>query len=403
MAITIAIVDWSWIGHHPTYFTHFAEVFAKIGIDVVPLCPQPRDFTTKLLQLNLNRQVEERIAEPIVFVKPRPACFRPARWRGYYDSLRLFGSLALKLSAWETRHSRKIDLVFFACIYDSDFFHFPISSLVFRRRWAGLYLHSFGFRETTSPAYEYFRSQVCPERFLQSSRLMAMLTLDEGIIDAINTKIGRNICLQFPDFTDGKSADLGANTIGYRIRMAAKGLPIIVLAGTLYEQRGINLFLRTAMANPQWFFALVGELKHVSDDTMMLLGSFLRYHPHSFYYPEKVLDDRQYNGIIKTSDVVWNIHLDWPGSSNTLTKAAEYEKPVVVSNRHLLGERVRKYRLGETCDETSVSSVSKAFAEILNGSVEEWVTKKRPMWDEFRKLNSFEHVHSALESLVCKL
>lgn len=403
MALTIALVDWCWHGHHPTYFSHFAEAFTDQGVNVVPFCPEPKDFSERLHKLNPSHYIEDRIAKPVSFDRPRPSSFRPARWRGIYDSLRLFGSLAIKLTAWEIRNGCRINLVFFACMYDIDFFHFPICNYLFRRRWAGLYLSSFAFRATSSITYDFIRSKLCPERFLLNPRLVSIGTLDEGIVDAINAKTGRDVCLHFPDFTDSAGADLATNTIGNKIRMAAQDLPVIVLAGSLYEQRGIALFLQTAMANPQWFFALVGEIKYVSQQTMHLLHNFLHYHPHSFFYSQRILEDSNFNGIIMTSDVVWNIHLDWPGSSNTLTKAATYKKPVVASDRHLLGERVRKYRLGETCDETSVSSVSDAIANILHVSVEDWVVKKQPMWNEYSNLHSLEKLNSTIDAFIRKL
>jgi hypothetical protein len=42
---TIALIDWNWMGHHPTYFTEFAAALAEIGSDVLPFCPAPEDFS----------------------------------------------------------------------------------------------------------------------------------------------------------------------------------------------------------------------------------------------------------------------------------------------------------------------------------------------------------------------
>lgn len=32
---TVALIDWNWHGHHPTYFTHFAVAMAEVSAEVV--------------------------------------------------------------------------------------------------------------------------------------------------------------------------------------------------------------------------------------------------------------------------------------------------------------------------------------------------------------------------------
>jgi hypothetical protein len=400
----IAVVDWKWQGHHPSYFLHFALAMASENIRVIPFCPNPEDFSSRLLALvpDAKRRTNLDVATPVRFHKPSPSNLWPMRFRGKHDATRLFGYLELILRIWEVRNQSKIDSVFFACIYDFDFFDFPAASLVFRRRWSGLYLLSFGFRKTTSVHYDWIRVNARPERFLKSSRLLALATLDEGIVNQINEQIGEKRCILFPDFTEEQHADTRPDTLGGIIRTLAAERPVITLVGTLYEQRGLNLFLKTALENPQWFFALVGEVSGISAKTQCLLAKFTRLHCNSFFYPHRVPTDEVYNGVIATADIIWNIHLDWPGSSNTLTKAAVFEKPVIVSNRHLVGERVRKFHLGETCDEDSSSSVQHAIARIVENqcSHDSWISRNKPKWSEFRQLHSLQRLQSAMKQFV---
>lgn len=377
---------------------------AKENVKIIPFCPNPEDFLSRLLILvpDVNERKTLEMATPVQFLRPSASVLRPMRFRGIHDAIRLFGSLEKHLRIWEIQHRLKIDAVFFACVYDIDFFDFPAASLVFRRSWAGLYLQSFGFRETTSELYDWIRIKARPKRFLQSSRLCAIATLDEGIVKFINKQIGEKKCLLFPDFTDNQQADIRPNTLGWLIRSRAGDRPVIALAGTLYEQRGLNLFLRIALANPQWFFALVGEVNGISDETQRLLIKFTELEPNSFFYPYRVPTNEVYNGVVDTADIIWNIHLDWPGSSNTLTKAAFFKKPVIVSSRHLLGERVRKFRLGETCDEDSSSSVEQAIFRIVESqsSHDSWILRSRPRWSEFLEIHSHQKLYLMIQELV---
>ena len=81
MSKTIALIDWNWMGHHPTYFTHFAVAMAEAGVDVAPFCADPSDFLARLGKASLSPAVRERMAEPVRVAGPQSSSFRPTRWR----------------------------------------------------------------------------------------------------------------------------------------------------------------------------------------------------------------------------------------------------------------------------------------------------------------------------------
>jgi UDP:flavonoid glycosyltransferase YjiC (YdhE family) len=116
----------------------------------------------------------------------------------------------------------------------------------------------------------------------------------------------------------------------------------------------------------------------------------------------KVPEGAVYNSLVAASEVIWNIHVDWPGSSNTLTKAALFEKPVLVGDGHLLAERVRKFRVGEVCQEDSTVSVTQALHAILDAP-EAWVAAKQPMWGEYREQHSPERLHAAFQKILARV
>ena len=65
-----------------------------------------------------------------------------------------------------------------------------------------------------------------------------------------------------------------------------------------------------------------------------------------YVLPDYVPDERAFNAIIKACDVVFAVYLDFARSSNMLSKAATFEKPILVADDHLMGARVRSYRIG---------------------------------------------------------
>jgi hypothetical protein len=79
------------------------------------------------------------------------------------------------------------------------------------------------------------------------------------------------------------------------------------------------------------------------------LRSFVAAPPENcLVHPAYIEDERELNSIIAAADILYAVYDDFRPSSNTLTKAAMFNKPVMVSDRYLMGERVRRYRTGAT-------------------------------------------------------
>lgn len=395
---TIALVDWNWMGHHPTYFCLFARSLLKLGCEVRAFCPAPDDV--RELLSDLPEELRSRLScewLPGWAQAPRGT---PQRWKPLISSVRSFLSLRRKLS----RAPKAPDLLFFACIYDWDFFHYPVVKALLPWPWSGLYLQSFGFRSTKSPIYSWHRKWSRPEGFASNPNLVALATLDEGIREKVEALTGRGKCVIFPDIADTSTPESGKNTLAEKLRRFAGERPVIMLCGMLYPQRGVEAFLKVAMANPQWCFALVGEIPNFANEILVkaLLDDFLRRHPYGFFHPLKVPDGAVYNSLVSASNVIWNIHIDWPGSSNTLTKAALFEKPVVVGDKHLLAERVREYRLGEICSEESVESISAALTRLLSAP-SDWRSANRPNWGAYCERHSQDRLSEAFSSILEKI
>lgn len=391
----IALIDWNWKGHHPAYFCLFTRTLLELDCEVHALCPDPEWLRESLSDLPLaTREYLSCDLLPSWTQAPRRT---PERLKPLISSIRNFYRLRRELLSAGTNP----DLLFFACIYDWEFYYFPIVQWLLPAPWAGLYLQSFGFRKTTSPIYAWNRRWSHPERFTRSPQLRAIGTLDEGIKDQLEALAGKGKHILFPDITDRTPPEQGNNTLASKIKRFADGKPIIVFCGMLYPQRGVDLFLQTALANPQWCFAIVGEIPDLNPEqaTHQLLDRFLRMHPYGYFHPIRIPSESIYNSVIAISDVVWNVHIDWPGSSNTLTKAALFEKPVVASDKHLLAERVRKFRLGELCNENSPNTATEALARLLNPTIQ-WNEVSQPRWSEYLSRHSQERLREAFSQVL---
>ena len=399
---TVALVDWNWMGHHPTYFTHFAVAMAEVGADVVPFCADPEDFLKRLKQASLPAAVRERVGEPARINGPQPSQFRPTRWRGHYEAWRFFGGLGTKLRGWERRHNRKIDLVFFACIYDWQFGEFHNVAFAFPFPCSGLYLHARSFRMPGSPL-PYFGILPCPEKLFGSRPMRSVCILDEGIPDAMSKAIGRKPVFVFPDITDGslRSADVLEGLAG-KLKAFAAGRPVVSLTGHLQWTKGLDVFTAAAGHSDMQgvCFFLGGEIswsgftpteKERIQKAWEELPNMLCHFQH---LPEQTM-----NGIYAVSDVVVAAYRAFPNSSNALTKAAVFERPIVVSEGYLMAERVRKYRLGEVVPEGDVGALVGAIKKMVKPEYGNHL-RSQARWEDYRQAHSVERLNEAFRKVI---
>lgn len=403
MPVTVALIDWNWMGHHPMYFTHFAVALAKAGAEVVPFCPEPEDFTERVELLVTDRGVRSRIANPNHVAGPVASRFRPARWRHQVDAVRFFAALGRQLHARERTLGRPIDLVFFACIYDRQFEHFRLAQRWFRYPWAGLYLHARSFRLPGSPI-PYSGGLPCPEKIFTSPTLHSVAVLDEAAVAPLKRLTGGRPVYPFPDLTH---ADLPSDReeVGLcaKIKHFAAGRPIVSLTGHLQWTKGLDVFTDAA-SDPRMrdvFFFLGGEVNwhEVPDSEKRTLQIRWEMTPNLYAHLQHLPEEKTMNAVIAGSDVVVACYRSFPNSSNILTKAAVFERPIVVSDGYLMAERVRRYNLGEIIPEGNADSLVRALQRMLQPNYYPSL-RESARWQEYREAHSAKRLAEAFSAML---
>ena len=393
------------MGHHPTYFTHFAAAMAEAGAGVVPFCADPENFLARLGQASLPDVVRERIAEPVWIAGPVSSLFRPTRWRGDYDAWHFFGGLGKQLRAWEHQHGRKIDLVFFACIYDRQFEHFRFAERWFGYPWSGLYLHARSFRMPGSPI-PYTGGLPCPEEMFSSSLLKAVAVLDEGAVEPLAKITGGKPVLVFPDITVEDLPPGGVESgLARKIKAFAAGRPIVSLTGHLQWTKGLDVFTAAAghpdMQEVCFFIGGDVNWSEIAADDKQRIQKAWQELPnllgHFQHLPEETM-----NAIYAVSDIVVAAYRAFPNSSNALTKAAVFERPIVVSDGYLMAERVRAYELGEVIPEGDVDALVAALRRMLQPGYREELSR-RARWQGYREGHSLQRLNEVCRQLVFNL
>ncbi len=390
------------MGHHPTYFTHFAAAFAETGTEVVPFCPDPEDFESRLNRCELSGVARRRIDAPTRIFGPQESGFHPARWRGHYEGLRFFWSHGRRLRRWEAQHGRKIDLVFFACIYDRHFEHFGLAERLFGFRWAGLYLHARSFR-MPGTSLPYQGGYPCPEKIFTLPSMRSVAVLDEGITEAMGRLTGGRPVHVFPDITESR-LPRGDESEGLaaKIRAFACGKPVVSLTGHLQWTKGLEDFTRLA-------------LRPDMRDVFFFLGGAINWHEipakqkawlqeawekaGNIYAHLQSLPEATMNSVIANSDVVFAAYRDFPNSSNVLTKIAIFERPVIVSDGYLMAERVRRHDMGEVVPEGDLGALAAAVRKVLQPGYGE-ALRSRASWSDYRDLHSVERLKALMPEIL---
>ncbi len=141
------------------------------------------------------------------------------------------------------------------------------------------------------------------------------------------------------------------------MRQRAGDRTIVLQIGSISAHKDIPtlLDLIELADSSQFFFALIGEVHwHTFGAHQGRIRTFFAHPPENVFILEGYVgDERDYNGLIAASDILYAVYQDFSSSSNSLAKAAGLGRPILVSERSLMGERVRRFDIGQTSPENN--------------------------------------------------
>ena len=161
-----------------------------------------------------------------------------------------------------------------------------------------------------------------------------------------------------------------AEEIAYR----AAGRKIVFLGGTIVGKKNIAHWSELiAQADARrWFFVQVGEIHGNTfspADTAAFEGLVAHPPENLFLHAQYLSDEREFNDIIRIADIIFAVYRDFPFSSNMLSKAAYFEKPILVSDGCLMADRVRHYGIGLAVPYDDVRAMVCALEQLAKDSV----------------------------------
>lgn len=149
--------------------------------------------------------------------------------------------------------------------------------------------------------------------------------------------------------------------LAHEIRSRAGDRTVVLQIGSITAHKGIPTLLDViSAADPdRFYFALVGEVHwETFGPQKARVRSFYASPPENvFLFQEYVDSERDYNGVLEASDIIYAVYQNFGSSSNSLTKAAGLCRPILVSDASLMGERVRLSNIGAVAPEENAAII----------------------------------------------
>lgn len=396
---TIALVGTVWDGHHATYLQLFAQTLLELGHEVIVLCPAPREIS-QWIALNCRDRQDHfysfELHDPQLVNLPSEslqiAAMKLIRWQQLAQNIRKISS----------NLDKSIDLTFLAFLdsYVGTYLSHLLIDRIFPYHWSGLSFHP-NFLRVTLKYESMRRGFLNPLSPLKSSYCPTVAVLDEGVVENLQQRINKPI-IAFPDFADQSPPEMDCSLVK-QILVKANGRKIIGLVGSQVKRKGFLTLLRVSQrSNNSWFFIFTGKFIESSFEKKELLEikNIIQQNPENCLFSlTQIKDESQYNAIIKTCDILYCAHENFLHSSNTLTKAAIFEKLVISGNTHCIGERVKDFDLGYRIEAGNVDQC----VALLESLAKEFAINKfsvQPDFENYRKLHSIQQLKSSFQDFL---
>ena len=340
----IAVIDSTQSGHRETFYKQFARSWQALGHEVCLVAPTPVEDAPAIE----HRPLAFRSLLPLPAGKPLQK-----KWTLLRNAMIRLQNLSMLRA-----HLREVhpDLVFFACL--DDFLPTLSTPFLLRQlmpyRWSGLLVQS------ALPTFKWYVPDVRPA--LRHPQCTGIGVLNEYTVDALQSWQPHIECM--PDF-----ADLSAPNMDYplaqEINQKAAGRKVISLLGSINKRKGIDLLMNTIpqLDPTRYYFVIAGQPSLTTDETERL-QTFAAHHDNVLLSLQRIPTEADFNALVVASDVIFAAYLNFTGSSNLLTKAAAFGKPVLGSTGQCIGKRLLTYGTG--LSSTSESTLQcKAVIEQL--------------------------------------
>ncbi len=208
------------------------------------------------------------------------------------------------------------------------------------------------------------------QNFRFSNSLQGIFIISEDVVKAARNSIANVEYVWIPDITNIKLPETRSH-VALQILTNAKNRKILFLGGAIGGNKNLAAWYELILhCNPcEWYFVQIGaiDLSTLSTKDTEYYEYMLEHPPENLFMIDKYLpDEEKFNEIINISDFIWGVYRNFDRSSNMLIKSSEFKKPIIVSDRFLMGKRVQEFEIGIAVDEDSIDSIKSGLEWLKN-------------------------------------
>jgi hypothetical protein len=380
---TILLVTESSQGHHIAFMEMFMTSLKSIGCCLVVLMPQVQHLVQHLQSKNL-------IDEEVIFEDFQNAIVSNVHYGTMNEAIKAFRRWRLlnkTVGSLEKKHKLKFDLVFlsFADVYTANYLPHQLVDLVFQHAWAGLYFHP-KFLRLHPEEGQYKSGPSAIDNVFRSKHCKAVAIHDQKIADALAFRTGKPVYF-FPEIADLSAPDFD-NALYKLVKEKAKGKKAIGLVGC-EKRKGFHVLKRLAQENPDgYLFVFAGAFvkEGYTPQEHQELKQFLSQVPSNvLYIPTYLKEGVEINSFLAALDAIFIVYSNFTSTSNFSTKAAFLRKPVLATEKHVIGDETRTFDLGVCVGENDVEELRTGL-QVL----EEKIKKGQFGYDAYLEKHSTE-------------
>jgi glycosyltransferase involved in cell wall biosynthesis len=207
------------------------------------------------------------------------------------------------------------------------------------------------------------------EGYFQQAQFRGMCFLDERAVSAYEAADPSRCFIFLPDITN-TNLPVRTRVIVKDVQRRAAGRKVVLMCGSIEGRKNVDAFCQLSqMADPgRWFFAILGQVHpHTfSQQDRDAIACFIGAQEKNTLYCDTFFpDERDMNAVIQAADILFAAYKNFRISSNMLGKAAYFEKPILVSQGFLMGERVSHYEIGLAVPQDDAKAMLRAIERLV--------------------------------------
>jgi hypothetical protein len=378
---TLIVCDYNWGGHIPAYHRLIVESMLRAGWHVVSLTGFPEEVRRHVAEAApelLPRLVTPTCPElgqaparqgRLAFLRWMPGGF--ALWSRIRTNPSLRNKHALaRWSACRSALTRAESHIAGPRIlllpYLDDMLEPGLSAAAvrFETPWMGLHVSASDLREPVMAQAMRQRLQM-----LAHPSCRGLLLLDDKVSGEARTLARDPVVATLPDIADTTLGDSDVPLVR-QLKARAGGRKVVSLLGHLSVAKNIDLFLdlATAPQNNDLFFLMAGQFEALSAPPALrrrIRDAAAGRWSNVWAVPERIPSEAAFNRLVQESDLLFAIYRRFTRSSNILSKAAFFRRPVIVAEGFCMAERAADYRLGLAVAESDREGVEGAIRQLL--------------------------------------